>query len=298
MRSSSMSGRSLHRTHSSDRNKGGSRSNLSSTGSEARLSRAASTQADRLRNDYPAGQDPDSQGMSPSTSSAALSSAVHPSPSQQTQAAYLPHQSHLGHHSSSRGHHHHQHHHLHHGQPAAALYRHHVGISANTMYAHAIALAIANEQGSYNQRDSNTNRLKQILEEPALRTLFREFLKNNFCEENLSFWLDVQDFKRRFHTTSSVVTVRATLDRFLNHDGGGGRDERTQKRDESGPNETSGSSSANSEGRIRTFGPLPNCAAYHPRAYRRFPCSPALSHSNSLYTYTLPSNSNLPFHSA
>ena len=57
-------------------------------------------------------------------------------------------------------------------------------------------------------RDSNTNRLRQILEEPALRSLFREFLKRNFCEENLSFWLDVQDFKRRFHTTSSAVAVR------------------------------------------------------------------------------------------
>ncbi|KAL9939728.1 hypothetical protein V8E36_001545 [Tilletia maclaganii] len=188
MRSSSMSARSLHRTRSSDRNKaGGSRSNLSSTGSEARLPRAASTQADRLRSDYLAGQDPDSQGSSPSSPSAALSSAVHP---------------------------------------------HHAGISANTMHAHAIALAIANEQSSYNQRDSNTNRLKQILEEPALRTLFREFLKNNFCEENLSFWLDVQDFKRRFHTTSSAVAVRATSDRFLHHDGGGGGgDERSQKRE-------------------------------------------------------------------
>lgn len=64
------------------------------------------------------------------------------------------------------------------------------------------------DTGLYNSRDSNTNRLKQILEEPALRSLFREFLKQNFCEENLSFWLDVQDFKRRFHTTSSAVAVR------------------------------------------------------------------------------------------
>lgn len=64
----------------------------------------------------------------------------------------------------------------------------------------------------YNARDSNTNRLKQILEEPALRSLFRDFLKQNFCEENLSFWLDVQDFKRRFHTTSSAVAVRSSVD--------------------------------------------------------------------------------------
>lgn len=54
-------------------------------------------------------------------------------------------------------------------------------------------------------KDSHTAKLKQILEEPALRSLFREFLRSNFCEENLSFWLDVQDFKRRFNTTSSAV---------------------------------------------------------------------------------------------
>ena len=54
-------------------------------------------------------------------------------------------------------------------------------------------------------KDSHTSKLKQILEEPSLRSLFREFLRANFCEENLSFWLDVQDFKRRFHTTSSAV---------------------------------------------------------------------------------------------
>lgn len=54
-------------------------------------------------------------------------------------------------------------------------------------------------------RKSNTDRLKNILEEPALRHLFREFLRGNFSEENLSFWLDVQDFKRRFHTTSSAI---------------------------------------------------------------------------------------------
>ncbi|PWN29815.1 regulator of G protein signaling superfamily [Jaminaea rosea] len=64
--------------------------------------------------------------------------------------------------------------------------------------------------GGYNSRDSNTNRLRQILEEPALRSLYRDFLKQNFCEENLSFWLDVQDFKRRFHTTSSAVAVKSS----------------------------------------------------------------------------------------
>ncbi|KIR33688.1 hypothetical protein I352_03765 [Cryptococcus deuterogattii MMRL2647] len=59
--------------------------------------------------------------------------------------------------------------------------------------------------GDNHNKDSHTARLKQILEEPALRSLFREFLRSNFCEENLSFWLDVQDFKRRFQTTTYLA---------------------------------------------------------------------------------------------
>lgn len=51
---------------------------------------------------------------------------------------------------------------------------------------------------------SNTDRLNQILEEPSYRALFREFLKANFCEENLTFWMDVEDFKRKFSITSSA----------------------------------------------------------------------------------------------
>lgn len=58
-----------------------------------------------------------------------------------------------------------------------------------------------------NPKESNTERLNYILEEPSLRSLFREFLRSNFCEENLSFWLDVQDFKRKFNITSSAVAV-------------------------------------------------------------------------------------------
>lgn len=60
-------------------------------------------------------------------------------------------------------------------------------------------------------KDSHTARLKQLLEEPALRSLFREFLRANFCEENLSFWLDVQDFKRRFNTSSSAAAAPGAL---------------------------------------------------------------------------------------
>lgn len=56
-------------------------------------------------------------------------------------------------------------------------------------------------------KKSNTDRLRYILEEPALRSLFREFLRGTFCEENLSFWVDVQDFKRKFNITSSAMAV-------------------------------------------------------------------------------------------
>ncbi|KAB5596326.1 Regulator of G-protein signaling protein [Ceratobasidium theobromae] len=57
------------------------------------------------------------------------------------------------------------------------------------------------------KNESNSERLKRILEEPALRALFREFLRGNFCEENLSFWLEAQDLKRRFTTTSTAAAA-------------------------------------------------------------------------------------------
>ncbi|KAF8076011.1 regulator of G protein signaling domain-containing protein [Lyophyllum atratum] len=63
------------------------------------------------------------------------------------------------------------------------------------------------EAGDKKNKESNTDRLRYILEEPALRSLFREFLRGNFCEENLSFWLDVQDFKRKFNITSSAIAI-------------------------------------------------------------------------------------------
>ncbi|KAI5124764.1 hypothetical protein M0805_005398 [Coniferiporia weirii] len=55
-----------------------------------------------------------------------------------------------------------------------------------------------------NAKESNTDRLRYILNEPAVRSLFRDFLRTNYCEENLSFWIEVEDFKRKFNTTSSA----------------------------------------------------------------------------------------------
>lgn len=45
-------------------------------------------------------------------------------------------------------------------------------------------------------RDSNTQRLDKILTDPALRLLFRENLRETHCEENLSFYIDVDEFVR------------------------------------------------------------------------------------------------------
>ncbi len=43
-------------------------------------------------------------------------------------------------------------------------------------------------------RDPNAQKLHQILNDAALRLLFRENLRDTHCEENLSFYLDVDEF--------------------------------------------------------------------------------------------------------
>ncbi|KAI1977286.1 hypothetical protein LOZ53_005351 [Ophidiomyces ophidiicola] len=66
-------------------------------------------------------------------------------------------------------------------------------------------------------RDSNNARLNHILQDPALRLLFREFLRDSLCEENLAFYLDVSAFTTDYHraektgTFSKMDAVRETL---------------------------------------------------------------------------------------
>ena len=63
----------------------------------------------------------------------------------------------------------------------------------------------------------NINRLNMILQDPALRLLFREFLRHSLCEENLSFYLDVKEFTSNYRALekSNALTrldaVRETL---------------------------------------------------------------------------------------
>ncbi|KAJ9653825.1 hypothetical protein H2198_007053 [Neophaeococcomyces mojaviensis] len=47
-------------------------------------------------------------------------------------------------------------------------------------------------------KDTNMNRFNNIMNDPALRMLFREHLRSSLCEENLNFWLDVQEFLAQY----------------------------------------------------------------------------------------------------
>lgn len=63
----------------------------------------------------------------------------------------------------------------------------------------------------------NNNRLNMILQDPALRLLFREFLRHSLCEENLSFYLDVKEFTSSYRALEKgngltrLDSVRETL---------------------------------------------------------------------------------------
>ncbi|KAK6529005.1 hypothetical protein TWF694_004228 [Orbilia ellipsospora] len=62
-------------------------------------------------------------------------------------------------------------------------------------------------------RETNTTRLSCILADPALRLLFREFLRETLCEENLSFWLEVNDFQLQFSALNqkTLENIRESL---------------------------------------------------------------------------------------
>jgi hypothetical protein len=66
-------------------------------------------------------------------------------------------------------------------------------------------------------RDSNSNRTNVIIRNPSWRLLYREFLKETMCEENLSFYLEVKEFDRQYKAAigdkgdSKVETIRETL---------------------------------------------------------------------------------------
>lgn len=66
-------------------------------------------------------------------------------------------------------------------------------------------------------RDSNTNRMTVIIRDPALRLLFREYLRETHCEENLAFYVEVKSFladyerAKRGPAAPRQDTIRETL---------------------------------------------------------------------------------------
>lgn len=66
-------------------------------------------------------------------------------------------------------------------------------------------------------RDSNTNRMTVIVRDPALRLLFREYLRETHCEENLAFYVEVKAFlaeydrAKRNDSPPKIDLIRETL---------------------------------------------------------------------------------------
>lgn len=56
-----------------------------------------------------------------------------------------------------------------------------------------------------------------IINDPALRLLFREFLRDTHCEENLSFYFDVKEFLSTYQSAKKsnspprIEVIRETL---------------------------------------------------------------------------------------
>lgn len=78
-------------------------------------------------------------------------------------------------------------------------------------------MASGRKDAPRNTKDSNNNRLNTILQDPALRLLFREFLRYSLCEENLTFYMDVTQFTQIYYQSEKqkaytrVDAVRETL---------------------------------------------------------------------------------------
>ncbi|PHZ13672.1 uncharacterized protein RHIMIDRAFT_280102 [Rhizopus microsporus ATCC 52813] len=50
---------------------------------------------------------------------------------------------------------------------------------------------------TFEPKESTSAKLRSVLNDPHLRSLFRDFLGHNFCEENLNFWIDYDSLCRR-----------------------------------------------------------------------------------------------------
>ncbi|KAL0079297.1 regulator of G protein signaling domain-containing protein [Phycomyces blakesleeanus] len=58
--------------------------------------------------------------------------------------------------------------------------------------------------------NSQWTRLRQILEDPLLRMYFRDFMKANFCEENINFWVDYYSLRKKARSRRMIISELLT----------------------------------------------------------------------------------------
>ncbi|KAI8393622.1 regulator of G protein signaling domain-containing protein [Radiomyces spectabilis] len=63
----------------------------------------------------------------------------------------------------------------------------------------------AKEISHVDGKECNSYRLKTILDNPQLRSLFKDFLRTNFCEENLDFWIDYTNLRHKCRNQSPAM---------------------------------------------------------------------------------------------
>ncbi|KAI8060125.1 regulator of G protein signaling domain-containing protein [Gongronella butleri] len=62
------------------------------------------------------------------------------------------------------------------------------------------------------QQEGNSARLMIVLNDPQLRSLFKDFLKQNFCAENLDFWIDYTNLRRKCKTQNPAMMSQSQKD--------------------------------------------------------------------------------------
>ncbi|OAD03078.1 hypothetical protein MUCCIDRAFT_117664, partial [Mucor lusitanicus CBS 277.49] len=69
----------------------------------------------------------------------------------------------------------------------------------------SIAVDHSSHTTAVDPKESNSARLKIILENAKLRSPFKDFLRANFCEENLDFWIDYNTLRRKCRNQSPAL---------------------------------------------------------------------------------------------
>ena len=77
----------------------------------------------------------------------------------------------------------------------------------NTTSSRPPSIAVENNSNHtpVDSKESNSARLKIILESAKLRSPFKDFLRANFCEENLDFWIDYNTLRRKCRNQSPAL---------------------------------------------------------------------------------------------